>query len=1004
MRKIPIVVLVLAAVLFTAPSLYAQQVGAPSVSPPAGPAPEAPSPTLAGPRPSSLNITAQPLPGTPTAAPATTPAPPTISQPQMEVLQRLLSPSQQQAIQAEMDKTGGQLTPEALEALKSKPEFKGLSPEEVAKGKQMLQQKDTAAEQKHAETKTPFEGEKREISSETTREANLFDRFRTVGKYQDISLNLRPFGYEFFSQAAVRVLTDRKDIPVPLKYVIGPGDEVRLLLWGRVNAQYNLTVDRDGRITIPQIGPLYVAGMTFEEMSKYIIKQSEQIVGTNVDISMGALKTIQVFILGDVVRPGPYTIGSFATITDALLMAGGPTVIGSMRNVQLRRKGQLVTTFDLYDLLLKGDKSKDMTLLAGDVVFVPVTGPLVGIAGNVKRPAIYELRSHFDLQALIDLAGGIIPTAYTQQIQVERIVKNERHIVVDIDDKNLAKTGEIKLQEGDLVKIFPIVDRNVNVIYLNGNVKRPGKYEIKTAMRLGDILKTPEDLLPETYFDYGLIKRLVPPEMKTVLVPFNLGAILLKKDPAADIALAPQDQIFIFHKSFFKERPFFIVEGQVRKEGKYGLDENFRVKDAILAAGGLTRDAYPDRGVIIRRDKDRQYHAIYFHVANALEGASSDNLLLQDEDRIVIHSIWEYKYKKQVTVEGDVAKPGTYELTEGMTVRDIVFRAGNILESAYLEEAELSSLTFEDRKATKTDYRVINLRKALDGDPTHNVLLKPYDHLFVKRIPNWGERYYVTLSGEFRFPGRYAIRKGERLSSVIERAGGYLPTAHLRGAYFTREKVREIQQKSLEDMSKRMERELLSEGAIKIASSLSAEEVSAKNQEVQMKRKLIDYIRSLKATGRMNISLAHLRLLKGSHYDIELEDGDTLHLPTKNNVINVVGAVMAEGSHIYDERLTYMDYIDRSGGFTRYADEGNVFVVKVDGTARRLAQGFTDWNDKHERWELTSFGSETKKIEPGDIIVVPEKVSSIAWLRDIRDITQILMNTAVTAATIIKLW
>ena len=339
-------------------------------------------------------------------------------------------------------------------------------------------------------------------------------------------MDLKPFGYDFFAAASIRILTDRRDIPVPSKYVIGPGDEVKLLLWGRVNAQYDLTVDRDGKITIPQIGPLFVAGKTFDEMSKQVNKQSEQIVGTNVDISMGGLKTIPIFVLGDVKRPGSYTIGSFATITDALLLAGGPTGIGSMRQVQLKRKGQLITTFDLYDLLLKGDKSKDMQLMAGDVVFVPVTGPMVGIAGNVKRPAIYELRGRYDLESVVDLAGGIIPTAYTQQIQVERIVKNERHVVFDINDKNLEKAAGVKLQDADLVKVFSIVDMNVNVVYLNGNVKRPGKYEIKEGMRLRDLIKDATELLPETYFAYALLKRLEPPGMETVLIPFSLANLL----------------------------------------------------------------------------------------------------------------------------------------------------------------------------------------------------------------------------------------------------------------------------------------------------------------------------------------------------------------------------------------------------------------------------------------------------------------------------------------------
>ncbi|MDD2277239.1 MAG: polysaccharide biosynthesis/export family protein, partial [Smithellaceae bacterium] len=239
-----------------------------------------------------------------------------------------LTPAQQQAIQSELGKTGGQITPQAVEALKGRPEFQNISPVEIEKGKQLLEQQEKgqvkAPERQGTENldrKVPW-AEKTVVGGEAAGDS-LFDRSRKIGNYQDISLKLQLFGSEFFRESAVRVVTDRKDIPVPLKYVVGPGDEVKLLLWGRLNAQYNLTVDRDGKITIPQVGPMFVAGMTFEDMSKYLITQAEQIVGTNIDVSMGALKTISVFVLGDVRRPGAYTIGSFATITDALGRVGG---------------------------------------------------------------------------------------------------------------------------------------------------------------------------------------------------------------------------------------------------------------------------------------------------------------------------------------------------------------------------------------------------------------------------------------------------------------------------------------------------------------------------------------------------------------------------------------------------------------------------------------------------------------------------------------------------------
>ena len=744
--------------------------------------------------------------------------------------------------------------------------------------------------------------------------------------------------------------------------------------------------------------------MTFENMSQYLIRQAEQITGTNVDISMGALRTIPVFILGDVRRPGAYTIGASATITDSLLLAGGPSEIGSMRNIQLKRKDRVIDTLDLYDLLLKGDKSRDVILQAGDIVFVPVIGPYVGVAGNVKRPALYELKDNFSLEYLFELAGGIVPAAYTQQIQVERTVKNEKKIVIDIDDKNIAGAKSVALQDADLVKVFSTVEKDVNVITLKGNVKRGGKYALTPGMRLGDILKDPLlDLLPETYFDYALIKRQNPPKMETLLIPFNLGDLLLRRDPASNLELRPLDGVYIFSKWFFRDKPFFAVSGEVRKPGRFNLADNFKVKDAILAGGDLTRDAYLKKGEIIRVNKKKEYQTLYFNVARAMTGDPEENLPIQNEDQIIIHSIWEDVYKRNVSVEGEVLKPGVYQFTEQMTVKDLIFKSGNVLESAYLSDAEISTLVTEGGKAVRLTRKNINLQKALAGDPGHNVLLQPYDRLFVKRIPDWQRERFVTVTGEISFPGRYIISKGEKLTSLIDRAGGYKEGAYLRGAFFTRERVRDLQQKSLIEMADRMERDLLGSAA-GISTAISPEEIAGKNVELEQKRKFIDTLRKLKATGRMTVYLAHTRLLKGSEYDIELEEGDTLLIPPKNSVVNVAGVVMSPASLIYSDKMSFQDYINETGGYAGFADTDNIFVMKVDGTARKLGRGFFNWSAPRQRWEVAGFGEKIPPIEPGDTIVVPAKVERIAWLREIRDITQILMNAAVSAAVVLNIW
>lgn len=1137
-----------------------------------------------------------------------------------------------------------------------------LSPEEIRRGRAAYEQQRKTKTGKFYQvpnapeeqtTKLPENYIDTRKAIEQPKEKSVFNRIRKTGEYQDVLMDLKPFGYDFFHGTDVKLLTERQDIPVPLDYVIGPGDEVNILLWGRMSAQLSLIVDRDGKITIPDIGPVQVAGMTFNEMSKHLIAMAGQIVGTNIDVSMGSTRTISIFVLGDVERPGTYTIGALATITDALMLSGGPSEIGSMRKVELRRKGKIVSTFDLYDMFLKGDKSKDAVLQAGDVVFVPVTGPLVGITGNVKRPAIYELKDKFNLQHLFDLAGGIIPSAYTQQMQVERVIKNEKQVVIDINDKTLEKVKDFVLQDADLVKIFSIMDIDANAIYLKGNVKRPGKYSFKPGMRIRDILNHPDDLQNETHLDYAIIQRENPPNREPVLLPFSLSKLILQNDEASNYELMPKDQIFVFHQNLFKEQNFVTVEGEIRgifepsspdmplkpgqhgsslpseygttvpgqygvpapgqygsipslpygtsKAGQYGttapgqpgsafrqygpssgqqganasvpygttainkygtatsgqynpqaagqygpsamgqhggtpapnqygasassaasgqygalssdqsivmtpgqynvsmpgqyivpvnenlleirlikeelkyeydmdsskdkdekfyliiakieeieneiekenrltpglinqlqiqlekiekkdlslrlnkLEEkmkvmcridlvgNMRVKDAILNVGGLTKNASMENGEIIRQYPNNEYKTTYFNVARAMEGDPRENLLLQNRDRIIIHSVLEKNPKRSIFISGDVTKPGTYQFTENMTVRDLVFKAGNVLESAYLDEAEVTSVHVVDGKLGQLSHRTVNLRKAIEGDAAHNMVLAPNDRLHIKQIADYQNVRFAMLSGQVSFPGKYPFRKGEKLSDLIERAGGFTPYAYLRGAQFTRLRVKELQQKGLVEMTDRMERDLFSAGSEKVSTALSAEEISAIKVQQEQKKEFIEKLRKTKAAGRMTIYVADAKKLKNTEYDFEMEDGDTLIIPEKSSVVNVVGSVMAAGSHLYSDKLTYQDYIDASGGFSTYADAGNVYVLKVDGGARKVSKNFIGWNSSRSRWEMTAYGGgDIREIEPGDTIVVPEKAERIAWLREIKDIAQILMNIAVVAGVAIQ--
>jgi protein involved in polysaccharide export with SLBB domain len=301
-----------------------------------------------------------------------------------------------------------------------------------------------------------------------------------------------------------------------------------------------------------------------------------------------------------------------------------------------------------------------------------------------------------------------------------------------------------------------------------------------------------------------------------------------------------------------------------------------------------------------------------------------------------------------------------------------------------------------------TEFINIDILKALSGDPENNIPLEQNDYLFIRTVPEWRLNQNVEITGEVKFPGSYTIKKGETLSSLIKRAGGYTDSAYLRGAVFLRERVKEIQQQGLAQMTERLERELFAQSSIEASAAFSGEEISATKIEIEQKKKFIDSLKTIEATGRMSILLSHLRLLKGSEYDIELEEGDSLYVPRKNSVVNVLGAVMSRGSFVYTRDADYKDYVNMAGGYTKHADQNNIYVLKVDGTARKLSSGLFNWNDSQSRWEIAGF-EEQREIEPGDSIVVPQKLERIAWMREIKDLTQILYQIAIGAAVVVDI-
>lgn len=723
---------------------------------------------------------------------------------------------------------------------------------------------------------------------------------------------LKQFGYDFFQNTLLTgAATD--NLPVGEEYVIGPGDSLRIDMWGGVNTRAELEVDRNGEITIPRVGAVKVWGLTYGQAKEAVNRAvSRYFRGYELNVTLGRLRTIQVFVVGEVEAPGTYTVSSLGTVINALSLAGGASRNGSLRNIKLLKGGKVAQEIDLYDMFLSGDRSRDVRLVNGDTIFVPVIGPVVAVAGEVRRPAIYELKEKTTLGRILEMSGGITAAGYTGRIQVERFERNGARIVLDYEPKSkLDETlAAVEVRDRDMVKVFPVNKALRQVVALQGNVARPGEYQFRKGMRVADLIPGFDAILPDTFLDSAEITRLALPDYHREFLSVNLG--------------------------------------------------------------------------------------------KALAGDEKENIHLQEQDTVRVFVKGEKEENRAVAISGQVLNPGTYDYYPNMTVRDLVTAAGSPRSNAFLESAELTRIVVEGGRA-KSARLDINLGKALVGDPAQNIPLQPNDVLIVRGIPDWLEATdrFVTLKGEVRFPGTYSITKGERLSSVIERAGGFTEKAYLRGAKFSRRSLRDIQQKRMDEVTARAEQDILKKQGELASIAASKEVLEATKISLEGLMKSLEKLKTAKAEGRVVIRLSSLDDFRNTPYDIELIGGDNLEIPQTPSVVNVMGQVYNPTTLIHMPRKSASYYLKKAGGPTRDAEEGDMYILKVDGTVVSKAESSAGirWNEDGKLWSFGGFMSAS--LDPGDTLVVPQKLERIAWMREIKDITTILGQLAVTAGIVI---
>src|SRR5215467_13106836 len=499
--------------------------------------------------------------------------------------------------------------------------------------------------------------------------------------YVQASVRQRPterFGLDVFRNTANDPEELPMDLPVGPDYVVGPGDSLEIDLWGGVSQRLFRVVDREGRVSLPEAGPLLVSGRNLGDVQQTVQQALRtQFRDISADVSVSKLRTVRVYVVGDVAQPGAYDISSLSTPLNALFAAGGITPRGSLRKLKHLRGKQLVEEVDAYDLLLHGVRSDLRRLENGDTLLVPPMGPQVTIDGMVRRPAIYELSGEKSLAEILELAGGILPTATLRHIEVQRVEAHEKRSMLSL---NLSPTGDsdavkkqldsFEIHDGDEVHIFPIASYNEDAIYVQGHILRPGRYSYKPGMKLSDLIASYKDLLPEPAPHYAEIVRLNPPDFRPSVESFDLSAAL--ENPASAPKLQPLDTLRIFSRYDFEPAPEIWVGGEVRVPGKYRTSGQVRLKDALFLAGGVTQDASLDSAQLFRTEADGTLKILSVNLSAALAGNSTDNIVLEPRDRLIVHRNAARVDPPTVYVKGEVAKPGRYPLTNYMRVEDLV--------------------------------------------------------------------------------------------------------------------------------------------------------------------------------------------------------------------------------------------------------------------------------------------------------------------------------------------
>jgi protein involved in polysaccharide export with SLBB domain len=789
--------------------------------------------------------------------------------------------------------------------------------------------------------------------------------------YSSVGQMLPIYGAKLFLQSP-STFAPVDQVPVTSNYVVGPGDQLLVRVWGQINFNAEVTVDRQGMIYVPHVGAIHVGGAPYSDLQQQVRDGIARIYKNfDLSVNLGQLHPIRIFLTGQARYPGSYTVSSMSTLVSALFATGGPAPQGSMRHIMLRRNGATVADLDLYELLVNGDKSHDVGLLPGDVIYIPPVGPQVAVYGSVRSPAIYELKDRKETSTLGDVlmdAGGLTSTASLSRASLERIDGEQHQRALDVALDAAGKNTP--LQDGDIVRVLPISPSFDQTVTLRGNVADPGRFAWHPGMKLSELLPNSQSLVTRDYWQkrnqLGLPSPVFQPDYAQRFTAYRAAQAESQRQY---LLVLQRDQ-----QKRLSDQQQATQSAQAGQDAAAGApatpsvaspaDLNAQGTQSTTASGSNASDMPPPEvqmpGTVSSQPTQTPQNTIPRN--NTIGGGS-----LADEQRMA----------------------RTENTGTALYLNDVSLMAPEI-DWSYAVIERMDPVTL------KTTLIPFDLGKLVrDHDASQDLTVEPHDVITIFsqadiRVPQSQQTKLVRIEGEVEHAGFYSAQPGETLRHLVERAGGLTPNAYLFGAELTRESTRIVQQQRLDDYVTQLEITTDRTAAANAAGAVTPTDQTANAASLAATQLLITRLRQMRASGRVVLALTPDADNVDKLPELALEDGDRFIVPSKPSSVNVVGAVYEQSSFLFDPQRRVFGYLKQAGGANRDADKDHAFVIRADGSVFSRESAKTFWGNEFDQ----------SRVQPGDTIVVPEKTYRGNGIRNLLNFAQLFSSIALGAGAL----